>query len=509
MEKNIENIICINKDIFNKLLLLTNTSSDVSLDENDTYYLIEKKIYNEVVNKFNKLLRFKEKESFINIKGASLLKYNELKNKSMSIKYNDIRNKYNMIKAPKIDEEDLLNTEIMLFEEIDNIKKIPSIVEKIKKEISEVKRDNISDNIKSIEVKFNKLVYDGALYNDYLLIKEELDLIIKSTYVNNINRSTTDNKDVYLVKQGDKFSILNTSNIDKFEYGYIYSPDSIIEVKNKNNDYFTSFNNADFNSCEIKVRDEKPIAIYAVTYGEMSINQNYVKAQNVLTRKNLPFIEFDITKMMNPANYSIKGFIDNLLADKGVEISNKTDEFYEKFKHFYTSFMKIKLNKYDEGNVINLFDFYFNAIFSQKYINLDKVFDEHYTPLIVKTILENNIYIDFNIFAKDRINKTVLKKFYETLYPYINNELLNKAYPGIDDILQTLSISSEDTISEIIDIINNSSCKDSWLISNLIKQKSKVNYEVKDNRLSEIKEEKKQVKALVSLLKSKDEVYTR
>ena len=512
MDKCIEQIVCINKELFNKLRLLTSNSSDLPLDENSKDYLVSKSIFDKLIYEFNKLFKKQESETILPIKGASLEKYNELKNKYDSIVYGKIRNDFDKLGSTKIDEEKLLELKIEIYEETNKLKQIPTYIKQIEKELKEIKDNNLSVNINSYIIRFNKLINDGGLFEEYVSFKEELDLIIRKTYVDNINSDIKDDKNIYLVSNEGKIKILSSDNIDEFTYGFIYNPKSIKSVTCKYNNVFVSFNNVDYDSYSIELNGDDPIATYAVTFGEMDINPNYVKAQNLYSIKGLPFIELDKTRFLKRENVEIKGLIDNLLSDKGTPVKDKDDSYYNLYLPFFAEYQNMKHdNSTDKGKIINLFDFYFDAIMSQKFLDLSFLLNGRYSSQTIKAIIDNNIYYDFSIFRSSSTNKTKLKRFVNHFYDYKDNRLLNEAFPGICDILEELIDSSENRYEEIVKIINSESCHDSWLISNYIRPKHKAKKPVfkqidnSERRLINEREQLLQLKQLLSLLKSKDE----
>ena len=512
MDKYIEQIVCINKDLFNKLRLLTSNSSDLPLDENNKDYLVSKSIYDKLLNTFNSLLKKLESETILPVKGASLDRYNKLKNKYNSIIYGKIRNDFDKLGSTKIDEEKLLELKIELYEEINKIKQVPTYIKQIEKELKEIKDNNLSININSYYIRFSKLINNGGLLEEYISFKEELDLIIRKTYIDNINSSVKDDKNIYLVSNEGKIKILLPNNIDDFTYGFVYSPKSIKAVKCKGNNAFVSFNNIDYNSYSIELNDDDPIATYAVTYGEMDINPNYVKAQNLYSVKGIPFIELDKTKFIEKGKIDIKGLIDNLLSDKGIPVKDKDEDYYELYLPFFIEYQNMKHDgSVDKGKVINLFDFYFDAITSQRFLDLSLLLNGRYSPQNIKLIINNNIYYDFSIFRNTKTNKTKLKQFVKHFSDYKDNKLLNEAFPGICDILEELTNASVDKYEDVVRIINDESCHDSWLLYNCISPKHNNKKPVfkqvdsSERRLINEREQLLQLKQLLTLLKSMDE----
>ena len=125
----------------------------------------------------------------------------------------------------------------------------------------------------------------------------------------------------------------------------------------------------------------------------MDINPNYVKAQNLYSVKGLPFIELDKTKFIEKEKIDIKGLIDNLLFDKGIPVKDKDENYYELYFPFFIEYQNMKHDgSLDKGKAINLFDFYFDAITSQRFLDLSLLLNGRYSPQNIKLIINNNIY---------------------------------------------------------------------------------------------------------------------
>lgn len=466
MGKSVDEIVCINKDLYNKILLITNSNLDQAIDENLENYLISKSLYEQTKNIFINMLKNSLRENLECIKGASLSKYNALKDEYQIMIYTPIAEKANNEKVDKLNEEELLDIQIRLYQEIENIKKIPGLINEIIEELKQLK----SDMFKEYKSKLNNFIKNGASFEEYIGLKNEIDKIIKQTYIDAINTDVYGNKKIYLVKNNGKYKFLDVANLNGFTFGYIYSPESIIKVTNENNQSFVNYNNINYENDLIVTDESKPIGIYAVTYGEGSISLNYQKAMNLYSTYGLPFIEFDKTFTMNIKNYCIDELINNLIIDKGLglTIDSQNEQIdYSSYMPFFKRFMALKEGKYSEGNVINLFNFYFDFINSQSYLNLDNVLSYNSRELI-KEILECNKFFDFNIFKTDGINIEKLNTFINTFYPYRDNKELNIIYKGISPILNELYNATESKKLEVVNLINSSPCKDSWFLATKI-----------------------------------------
>lgn len=510
MSSSIDKIVCISKELFNHLRLIVMDTSDVYLDENKDSYLVEYKLLNGLIKKLDVLLKNKERDVLTNTKGMDLSRYDQLKDELEKMKYEMIRDKHNLIKTQsKFNEEKQLELKVKMYDELIKLQQIPLLILQINDELKEIKSSELSDNFNSYMIRYKSLVINGAYFEDYDSLKKELDLIIKKTYIDNISCDVSDGKNIFIVKENSRVSILSSDNVNNFHYGFIYSSNSICNVSNNQNKSFITFSDAVYSNCEITINEDKPIAVYAVTLGEKSINPNYQKAMSLHQNDAIPLVEIDKTKFLNSSDVDIKELIDNLLEDKGLKITNKDSSFYGLFKNFYNKFDLLKTKEYDESRIINLFDFSFNMIFSQRYIeNINNVLDERLGIENIKDILENNIYFDFNIFRNDKTNKSKIDKFFTVFYPVKDNGLLNNVYPGINSILDMLSKATEEKTKEIIDIINHAPCRDSWLISQLIKPSHTRTNTKQPSRLSVISEEKAKLNTLMSILKSKDD-YSR
>ena len=148
---------------------------------------------------------------------------------------------------------------------------------------------------------------------------------------------------------------------------------------------------------------------------------------------------------------------------------------------------------------------------SQRFLDLSLLLNGRYSPQNIKLIINNNIYYDFSIFRNTKTNKTKLKQFVKHFSDYKDNKLLNEAFPGICDILEELTNASVDKYEDVVRIINDESCHDSWLLYNCISPKHSNKKPVfkqvdsSERRLINEREQLLQLKQLLTLLKSMDE----
>ena len=384
--------------------------------------------------------------------------------------YEPIREKYHHLSDDiDIKGEDLFSDTLNIAKEIINIKKIPSIYKDIEKLLSEIKTNNLSYSVNTYIETLNKYKTDGATYEEYNKLKKELESVIKKTYFKNISSVISGDLNTnLLVSDGSFIKVLNKDNVESFKYGYIYSPKDILSVTNKKEDSFISFNRINLDSSTIKLVDNaKPIGVYSISMGEKEFSSNYENAKKLLSKLSEGYdLEIDLTKVLpiSKIDKYKKDLIDRLIFDKGVEIKNKDEVFYKRFDIFFNRFIELKKSSYDKGNVINLFDFYYNVIYSQKYIDLEYTLNKCSCDE-VKDILENSIYFEYNIFKNKELTNNDFSLFTSKFKLYKNNSILNNVYPGFNLIVDYLLKVKDDKFDEIRDYLNSLAIKDSWLIS--------------------------------------------
>lgn len=509
MSKALDNVLCIDKNILNKALLIIGDNSDRFLDDNGSKYLIDESQLNEISKKLERIIEFKKRTVPQDLSYMDSSLYKELNDKYVEMLYGPIRDKAINFESEKINKEEELRIGIRINDLIDGIKKLPELIEIIKNEIREIKKNNLSENINTICINFNKLYRNGGSLEEYLNVKKELDLIIKKSYIDSINNHPYDNKGIFLVKEDNDVKILSSENMNEFKCGLIYSPASIKCVRNKNDNSFISFYSMNENPYKIELNDDKPIGIYAITYGEGSISQNYKKAKYTYSQVGIPFIEIDKTKYIDQSELNIKELIDDLLNDKGIPVKNKDEDFYSKFQFFYDKFKILKTSEYDEGRIINLFDFCHNIIFSQRWLDPNYLLSSDNSVEAIKEAFDHNIYLDFNIFRNERIGIDQLDTFERIFYSKKDDRRLNMVYAGIDKILEEIHNASRERKQEIVNIINSAPCRDSYLIKQLIITKNNQK-EIKDTHNNKsvnfVRTDNydDRVNSLLSLLKSSD-----
>ena len=512
MSESLDVTVVIDMDVLNKAFLIMEDSSDHRFENNGHQYLLTKKELAKIGKDFKRFIDFKKLGIPNDIPYFNSKEYKKLCDEYTNIVYTPVEKKKVDNKEQELDVEKLLRIGIKLNDQIEGIKILPELIEQIRNEIMEVQTNDLSDNINSILLEFKKLLNSGATIEEYKKLKTELDLIIKKSYISTINNYPFDNKGIYLVKENNKVRILSSYNINNFRCGYIYSPNSIISVTNSNDNSFISFYSIKDDNYEIKLNEDRPIGVYAVTYGEGYINPNYQKAKSTLDQYGLEFVEIDKTKYLDSRDVDKKELIDNLLVDRGTPVANADDDYYKKFDSFYNKFMTLKGGKYDESGIITLFEDSFNIIRNQMWVDLDYLLNPSHDLELLKQVLENNIYYEFNIFITGKkVTMESLDLFINTFYEKRNDPILNSIYFGISDIINMIYKSSAKKKQEIIDAINASPCRDSYWICNLIERMnsktSKTNIvESTKAKITKLESREEHINSIYELLKSKDGV---
>lgn len=516
MSGNSVNNILINKNVIERMLKYVDSSS-CKLEVVDINTIsLTKQEFTRIRNIFGMTISKDLIKSVSSIKYADIDKLNQLFDTYISIKYNDIRNKFNQEKGISYTEEEIIELGLKVLDKVDDIKKIPKIINDIDDRILEINKSDIPSSIKDIEKEYESLKLKGSSLQEYKTIKTFLDIILRKTYLNNITKLSSNDinnkEDIYLVVSEDnKEYLLTKENVDMFSYGLILDPENIIcahdETDKKNK--FLSFKNIDKKSNEVIIEEKRPSAIYAVTIGERALNNNYKEAIKLLEKyPNIPLIEIDLTKYLSSENMKeyIEQFIDEMLEEKNVNFENKDERFYEKFDDFYNDFCLLKAKAFNENNIINLFEHSYNLLFDSKYNNLDNVFTNFLMEDEIKTILKKHKDHEAFIFRYKLITYDMLRRFYEKYYDYRSDQIFNRLYPGIFEILSYIQNSAKERLHEIVELYNNSKEKDSWYISNIIDPKHKINKaELKIQEEAKSIQEYDGSQEFVDFLKSNDE----
>ena len=472
-----ENYVSINKSIVNKMLYyLGDYSLNNFKNENDTY-LIEKNELEKLKTKFFRLINNALIASVSHIKEANLSKLQELYEKHKTMYYENVRNRFNHLDVKLYTDEELINSALVILKEVSDIKEIPKLIESITNKLDEVKIYNLVYSSSALSLKFKELKKKGSKLKEYKNLDDNLSNIILKTYEHNITNPSdinmSDSLSIIASDENENVHLLTNDNIEDFSYGYIYSQSDILTASNdKNTNKLLSFDHIDKKENYFSVIGN-PIAVYYISVGNKTLCNNYKKAQKLKYKhRNLSFIEIDASKYLSfeKLDKYKQNFIDELIENKGIPNSSpKDDKYYDRFNYFFNEYLSLKGSKYNESNIINLFDFCFNLIYSQKYQNLDLLLTNRFSTNEIYEALMQNIYHEENIFRYDNVDILMINRFVSKYAKYANNEVLNRVYPGINVILEVLSNSNEDELNRIVDIINSSSKKDSWLISQLIR----------------------------------------
>lgn len=425
--------------------------------------------------------------------------------------------------------EELITNGIKLKEEIEKLKSFPALKRQISMMIGEIKRSEISDNIKELEEDFLKLCGGSGKFKRFEELSHELSSIIGNTYKENVTNvvelSTTTEFSAIACEDGENCFLLNRKNLLTSSYGLIIAP-SISEEKSniklasnrKNEEVLLPFDKLDKKENYIEVYDLKPIAAYAITLGEKSLSENYQQAQKLAVKyRNVPLVEIDISKYIsfNDSFEEFKHLIDQLLDDKNVNFSKKDDEFYRRFENFYKEYKLLKTNSYDEGRIRNLFDHYIKLLSSQEVCNLDVLLKE-YKYSDIETVLKYNTFMDDNIFRHKTASKSLLQRFIDKFYMYKDDKNLNKIYPGFNTVLNALKDRTDSELEQTVEDINQTGIVDSWLLAQTFdpihSKISYINVETEenfksflDNNLKDKEDEKERLLSLKEYLSSLDE----
>lgn len=471
------NLVIINKQTIDKVFSYVKNSDFCLKQYGSASYVLSKDDFNKIKIKFCHMINDDLISSVSKISEANLDHLYNLYEEYISMYYDNVRNKFGKFDKRLYQDEEIINKGLEVLNEVDKIKSIPEIIDSIKRNIKEIEDNNLLVNIDDYKSKFNNLRRYSGSYESYISINKYLESIIIKTYIKKITDLTTlqatSDLNFVIKDSSDNVLLLTNDNLIDFDYGLIMNKKYISKAKSKSsNSKLESYNNIDKKNNKISLTKEKPLAIFAVTLGEKTLNENYLKALKLREKnKNLPLIEIDLMKYVSKESLQDKfyEFINNLLINKGLDYKNYPKEFYDKFDYFYKSYQELKTKDYCEENIINLFDFDFNLIFSSKYKDIDSLLSKDLSIEELKNILELNIYYDDNIFRYNCINEKLLGNFYNRYFPVKDNSKLNYIYPGINKILDLLTTMTFDELSIFIYKFNSIKTKDSWLISELMK----------------------------------------
>ena len=481
MEK-LENNVIIKKVLVDRML---NYVSDFScaLDSYDeSSYIMFNNEYDNLKKKFLRIINNRLIAEVSHIKEGNLARLQELYEYHKSLTYENARINFDKLNVKLYTDEAIINSGLMVLAEVENIKKIPKLVKSISSKLDEIKIYDLTPSVNVLASKFKTMKNEGATYTDYANLNDSLDNIIRKTYINNVSSLSDINQSsiISLVVSEDEecYELLTNENMNLFSFGYIYNPNDIVNAYNDGHEErFVTYSHLDKDSNRIVVNG-KPIGIYALTMGNKSLSKNYQNAQALVSKyRNLPFIEIDMTKYLSAKDLedAKREFIDELVENKNAPLSiTSRDGFYDRFDYFFDEYKSLKGGKYDEGNIINLFDFCFNLTYSQKYSNLNYLFSDKLSVDEAKQALMQNIYHTENIFRYETVDEKMIERFLSKYANYFNNEMLNKVYPGINVIIEVLSNASKEELAEIIKIINTTD-KDSWLIAQKLRPTHQIN----------------------------------
>ena len=404
--------------------------------------------------------------------------------------------------------DDIIDTGLDAIEEKRKITSVPTLVTRIKKLLNSISKSNIElKNIKLSDRNYNILndynlsELKNQKYEDYKSVEDTLTNIISSTYdekLSNVSSALLPDELRLIVFDGRKTHLMTEKNLKSFSYGLIMDHrNNIKKATNKDSeDTILPYDLIDKNYNFIELKEFKPIARFAVTLGEKSLNPNYVKAQMFSPKyQSLPLIEFDITKYIskNECAESYKEFINRLFEDKNIVISKKDNDLYDKFENFNNEYTILKSRRYDECNIRNLFDTHVKLITSSEVCNLDNLL-KNYSTNEIETVLKHNQFMDYNIFRYSQVDKSMIERFIDKFYTFRLDEKLNRIYIGFKDVLDYLKNLSDEELKEEVEKINSTGKVDSWLIAQRVnpthkKIKKNLNVSSEVNNFGEFQSE--------------------
>ncbi len=465
--------VTISKELYNEI---KKYYSDIFLDIEpySKREVMVKKVYiNNLIKELKKETTITNKDFIRKISDVDKSEFERLLSLFEESRYKkEIEKLEKNIKDDKFTEELLVNG-IKLKNEIERLKSFPALKRQISTMIIQIKKSEISNDIKKIEEQFLKLCNSNAKFDEYENLSHELSNIIGDSYKENIT-------DIVELPSSFDFSIiasedlkncflLNKSNILTSSYGLVIEPkDNIKFSSNKKGDEtLLPFDKLDKKENYIEVYDLNPIAVYAITMGEKSLSDNYQQAQKLSVKyRNVPVVEIDLLRYISPSD-SLEQFrylIDKLLDDKNVNFSKKDDEFYKRFENFYKEYKLLKTNSYDEGRIRNLFDHYIRLLSSQEVCNIDSLLSD-YKYSDIETVLKYNVFMDDNIFRYNSVTKPLLERFVDKFYNYRSDKTLNKIYPGFNTILNSLKDMTDNELEQTVNDINKRGVVDCWLLA--------------------------------------------
>lgn len=427
----------------------------------------------ELINKLKKEASITNVDFIKKINQIDKTDFNNAYEEYINAKYQIARKKFDNESTDNNLYDSLITNGLKMVYEINKIKSFPLMKKRITNMIDEIKESDFFNDINKIEDKFNKLCLSSSKFEEFEKLDRNLSKIISDTYKDELTdiSSANSSDNIALIASVDEKTcfLLTNNNLVDNTYGVILSSDNNIKyaTNNKNNKDLVPFSKLNKESSYIEVYDFEPIACFAITLGEKTINENYEKAEKLSQKyHSVPVVEIDITKYLSKEKCEniFNNFIDKLLDDKNVNFSQKDKDFYRRFENFYNEYKILKSGKYNEGNIINIFDNYFTLLSSSKVCDLDYLLN-NYKCSEIETVLKYNSFMDDNIFRYNEVTKPMLERFIDKYYLYRLDKNLNKIYPGFNVVLNYLNGLNDDGLKQIVKVINDNKTVDSWFLA--------------------------------------------
>ena len=180
-----------------------------------------------------------------------------------------------------------------------------------------------------------------------------------------------------------------------------------------------------------------PIAIFCLTDGSKNLNRNYrdaIKLQKSFP--NLKIIEIDLTlyKSYEELKELMRSLIDNIEYKITSKYINHSDTYYENFEFFFQEYLNFKRNgNYTETDIINLFLKHKEML--SPTIKEEDIFSGKYSEFEINFIFQTNPKFNFQKIFNGIFTIYSLKKLPDDLSKNMNNPILLKLFPNINNFL--------------------------------------------------------------------------
>lgn len=236
-------------------------------------------------------------------------------------------------------------------------------------------------------------------------------------------------KDMYVINSADsEEKLLNYSSIKKIDI-----PERIVSETRERQNYNPN-NDSLFN--EIVIDGFKPIAIFCLTNGGLTLNYNYVDAHKLKEQyKDLKIIEIDVTMYQEDIDFvERKRLIGEIIARSGGNRYYDND-ILMRFDWFWNSFLELKKKgQYTEEDIIALYNQ--NKDYLSIFVDIKKIFESNYSDEEIKYILLNNYKVSLRNVYIGTANAVIFDRIYSELYELRDNPKLESMFPGISTFLK-------------------------------------------------------------------------